>query len=617
MESRRTRGHIGGHDLKGQGVGFSFQTPGLPASSIITAVQQQDYSASVWLRRREKLEHSQQKCIVIFALVCCFAVLLALIFSAVDIWGEDEETEEECTSNCSIVLVENIPADLLFPDNTTFHLPLSAGLNNLLDKAERVVEIVSPKWYLNPSDDESSFYAAARQSKDLLTRLQELKHKDIQLKITTGEFNSKELKDLERNHDAEVHEVNMTALAKAYSYLHSSFWVVDRKHFYIGSAGMDLESLSTRKELGVVVYDCKPLALDLHKVFSLYWGLEHKTFMPNFWSKRLFPFFNRDRPGNLTINSTQFETYISSSLFIPKDRSSDLEAISRVIQQARHFIYISIIDYLPLISMQRYWSGIDGLLREALILRKVRIRLLISCREETHPLTFNFIWSLKSLCLEEDNCSLEAKFFSFQRDGSLSGINHNRFMVTDRGLYIGNLDWVGEEFTHNAGAGLVISHPGNVAEKNFTVVEQLQAVFERDWFSRYANTLQTNKIPVCSKQHINKSVLSKSSHRNYGPLPSRQYDNGPTPLRNHHKVDGVTQDKITHHEDGLRKMISQSLANEQRPFTNNHQERPADIKNDPDDQRQHVKVWKHNISEDPPSRWAESSGFREMLNGSL
>lgn len=65
----------------------------------------------------------------------------------------------------SIVLVENIPADLLFPDNTTFHLPLSAGLNNLLDKAERVVEIVSPKWYLNPSDDESSFYAAARQVK--------------------------------------------------------------------------------------------------------------------------------------------------------------------------------------------------------------------------------------------------------------------------------------------------------------------------------------------------------------------------------------------------------------------------------------------------------------------
>ncbi|MEQ2213427.1 hypothetical protein XENOCAPTIV_014861, partial [Xenoophorus captivus] len=55
MEARGTRSQIGGHDLKGQGIGFGFQSPGLPASSIITAVQQQDYSASVWLRRREKL----------------------------------------------------------------------------------------------------------------------------------------------------------------------------------------------------------------------------------------------------------------------------------------------------------------------------------------------------------------------------------------------------------------------------------------------------------------------------------------------------------------------------------------------------------------------------------
>lgn len=45
---------------------------------------------------------SQQKCIVIFALVCCFAVLVALIFSAVDVWGEDEDgiTEENCSKNC-------------------------------------------------------------------------------------------------------------------------------------------------------------------------------------------------------------------------------------------------------------------------------------------------------------------------------------------------------------------------------------------------------------------------------------------------------------------------------------------------------------------------------------
>ena len=60
------------------------------------------------------------------------------------------------------------------------------------------------------------------------------------------------------------------------------------------------------------------------------------------------------------------------------------------------------------VSVPRYWSRIDGYIREALILRKVRVRMLISCGEKTDPLTFNFIWSLRSLCMEQANCSLEA-----------------------------------------------------------------------------------------------------------------------------------------------------------------------------------------------------------------
>lgn len=56
MELRGTRGSMGGQDLRVHGLGFSVQTTGTPVHSI-TAVRQQDYSASVWLRRREKLEH--------------------------------------------------------------------------------------------------------------------------------------------------------------------------------------------------------------------------------------------------------------------------------------------------------------------------------------------------------------------------------------------------------------------------------------------------------------------------------------------------------------------------------------------------------------------------------
>lgn len=473
---------------------------------------------------------SQQKCIVIFALVCCFAVLVALIFSAVDIWGEDEDgiTEENCESSCRAVLVENIPEDVPFGDNASSHLPLSEGLYSLLDKALRVVEIVSPLWLLNSSDYESSFQPAARQGRVLLSRLQGLKARGIQLRISSGMIDSSELITLGR-HYAEVHYLNMTALTKGH--LHSSFWVIDNKHFYFGSASMDWRSLATRKELGVVVYNCSCLALDLHKVFSLYWGLQYKDFIPTFWSKRLFALFNRDQPLDLTLNSTKAQAYVSTSpdVFIPKDRSSDLEAISRVIMDARHFIYISITDYLPLfgINSNRYWSRIDGFIREALILRKVRVRLLISCWENTHPLTFNFIWSLRSLCMEQVNCSLEAKFFRprVMRDGNIQGINHNRYMVTDRAIYIGNLDWVGNEFTYNAGAGLVISQPDDDDERNSTLVDHLRIAFERDWFSHHTRSLQAGKIPTCSKRQINRLAPVKTSRHD------NTNDERPAPLR--------------------------------------------------------------------------------------
>ncbi|XP_070772429.1 inactive phospholipase D5-like [Enoplosus armatus] len=616
MELRGTRGSMGG-----LGFGYNISTTTMPANSIITAVRQQDYSASVWLRRRDKLEHSQQKCIMIFALVCCFAVLVALIFSAVDIWGEDEDgiTEENCSRNCRAVLVENIPEDISFLDNATAHLPLSAGLYNLLDRAIRVVEIVSPLWLLNSSDYESSFQPAARQGRALLSRLQGLNAKGIKLKISSGMIDSTELRTLAR-HNAEVHYVNMTALTKGH--LLSSFWVVDRRHFYIGSASMDWRSLATRKELGVLVYNCSCLALDLHRVFSLYWGLQYKDFIPSFWSKRLFALFNRDTPLELTLNSTKAQAYVSSSpdVFIPKDRSNDLEAISRVIQGARHFIYISIIDYLPLVSSNahRYWSRIDGLIREALILRKVRVRLLISCWEKTHPLTFNFIWSLRSLCMEQANCSLEAKFFNprVQRDGSLQGINHNRFMVTDRAIYLGNLDWVGNEFSFNAGVGLVISQPEGIEERNSTVVEQLRATFERDWFSRYTRSLQANKIPVCNKHQINRLVPVKTSHLDNGPVPIRmgQYDNGPAPMRNSHKDNGQTPVKTRHHDDRPSKISHQGMANGHVPIIDSYQERGRVKMSHLDNRQVQIKDNHHDNPMDPPSQSAESSGSREISN---
>ncbi|XP_046699428.1 inactive phospholipase D5 isoform X3 [Silurus meridionalis] len=440
---------------------------------------------------------SQQKCIVIFALVCCFAVLVALIFSAVDVLGEDDDilNDDNCSDICQVVLVENIPEDISISHEGT--TSLTAGLHSLLDLAQKSVEIVSPWWDLNSTEQDSRFPQAKQQGRLLLHRLLGLKAQHVQLKIASSTA-SPEL-DLLSHYGADVRYLNMTALTKGL--LHSSFWVVDRKHVYIGSAAMDWRSLSTLKELGIVVYECRCLAVDLHRIFNLYWQLEYKEFVPTIWSKRLSALYSKEEHFSFHLNGSLARAYFSSSpnIFRPKDRTTDTEAIFRVIQDAKRFICISMTDYLPLLSSTshtKYWSRIDGMLREALVLKNLQIRLLISCREQTHPLTFNFLWSLQNLCIQISNCSMEARFFSprVRDDGSPQDVHHHRYVVTDNSVYIGNLDWVGNEFVYNAGAGLVVSEPG----RSSTLSGRLRAVFDRDWRSPYAKPLQPNKIPTCS-----------------------------------------------------------------------------------------------------------------------
>ncbi|XP_056616175.1 inactive phospholipase D5 [Triplophysa dalaica] len=447
---------------------------------------------------------SQQKCIVIFALVGCCAVLVALIFSAVDLWGDDEDgiTEDNCSRTCRFVLVENIPEDFSIPYKGT--IPLNAGLHELLDQARRFVEIVSPWWALNSSKNEF-LMPQAKQGEILFHRLTLLKSRSVSLRVVSGISDSSELNVLKK-HGAEVHFVNMTVLTKGQ--MNSSFWVVDRKHMYIGSAAMDWRSFSTMKEFGLIIYNCSCLVMDLHRIFTLYRQLQYKEFVPSIWSKKLTALYNKDKSLQLFLNDINAKAYISGSpdVFCPKERMKDIEAIFRVIQDAKTFIYISVPNYLPILKRTqiKYWAQIDNMLREALILKKnIKVCMLVSCWEQTDPLTFNFLWSLQSLCMDSINCSMEAKFF-IQREqsgGRLYGINHNRYMVTDNSVYLGNFDWVANEFVFNAGVGIVINQQN---ETNSTVVEMMKAVFERDWNSQYSKTLQANKIPACSntiKEH--------------------------------------------------------------------------------------------------------------------
>nr|XP_014435086.1 inactive phospholipase D5 isoform X2 [Pelodiscus sinensis] len=446
-------------------------SPSLPrvGANFYSSVKQQDFSASVWLRRKDHLEQSQQKCIVIFALVCCFAILVALIFSAVDIMGEDEDglTEKNCQNNCRVALVENIPEGVNYSDSAPSHLSLFQGWMNLLNIAEKSVDIVSSQWDLHHN------HPSACQGQRLFEKLLELASQNIEIKLVSDILptESKVLNDLKtkgksetgscavvanRIGGAEVLYMNMTAYNEGR--LQSSFWIVDKQHVYIGSASLDWRSLGQMKELGVIVYNCSCLVLDLQRIFALYSSLKYKNKVPPSWSKRLYGVYDTQHKLMLQLNETKSELFVSNSpkLFCPKDRVLDIEAIYNVIDGAKQFVYIAVMDYLPIVNdanAKRYWPYLDGKIREALVLRNIKVRLLISFSKDTDPLTFNFVSSLKAICTEVPSCSLKVKFFDLeeenvcflkeQKNTSLPKLNRNKYMVTDGAAYIAPRDLQG------------------------------------------------------------------------------------------------------------------------------------------------------------------------------
>ncbi|CAL8269513.1 unnamed protein product [Gadus morhua 'NCC'] len=474
---------------------------------------------------------SQQKCVAVFALVCCCAVLVALIFSAVDLWGDEEDsiTEDNCSRDCGVSLVETLPLDLApARGGAAPSLPLSLGLHALLGRAQRSLEVVSPVWELTAAP---RHLAGGAQGELLFQRLLGLNARGVRLRIASSLTNSSELRTL-AEHDAEVRYVNMSAITRGE--LKSSFWIVDRQHVYIGSGDMSWRSLSERKELGVVLTDCSCLALDLHRVFSFYWQLQHRDYIPSIWSRKVLALWGRQEPLELSLNASAAAAYLSSSpdSFCPKGRSRDVEAVQQVIRSAQTFLLISVTDYLPLLNrtyrgafVARYWSPIDEVIREAVILRGVRVQLLISSWSHTHPLTLNFATSLTSLCVELDNCSLEVKFFERREDGKdvQHGLNHNKYIVTDNAVYIGTHDWVGREFSLNAGVGLALEARPGPGPRGGGLVERLGDAFRRDWGSRYAQSLKSHQGAGGHRPLSQHTSEPPGGHRHQQPAELRRH----------------------------------------------------------------------------------------------
>jgi phospholipase D3/4 len=332
---------------------------------------------------------------------------------------------------------------------------------------------------------------------------------------------------------ADIRELNFTKLVGA-GVLHTKFILVDGKHFYLGSANMDWRSITHVKELGAVITDCSELANDLRKIFEVYWylGAENAT-IPETWPQEYSTNYNLTQPLFLTINdTTNYSTFLASepNKFCANGRTQEINAILSLIDEAKTFIYISVMNYYPLLygRYTQFWPVIDDALKKAAIERKVSVRLLVSRWPSSRNYQSVYLKSLNALNKSEAiGGSVEVKLFvvpSFTEEQSnipFARVNHDKFMVTENSVYIGTSNWEGGYFTDTAGVAIIMT-PNNAThfENQTNLKLEVQSIFIRDWFSSYAHNLEEfDNLEECDNlEDCDNSDGSNSSNSRYKSL---------------------------------------------------------------------------------------------------
>jgi len=182
----------------------------------------------------------------------------------------------------------------------------------------------------------------------------------------------------------------------------------------------------------------------------------------------------------------------------------------------------------------------------------------------------------------------------------------------------GNLDWVGNEFTFNSGAGLVISQPEGVDDRNSTVVEQLRDAFARDWFSSYARSLQPDTLPICNRRQASRLVPLRSAHPTPGSTvlsAGSPHSQLPAPIKT------TPRDNECHHSNRQEPSRGSGghLDNELESTKGGYLEEGGATVPQPGDRQVHGKV---SHSDCPmgsllPRQPIESSGGQELQSGPL
>nr|XP_037272177.1 5'-3' exonuclease PLD3-like [Rhipicephalus microplus] len=392
---------------------------------------------------------------------------------------------------CTYTVVETIPEGVTFSSGYPRHLATYDAWTELINVSTAEIKIASFYWTL--SANLTAYPSAVLGAQIYHHLLHAGTNRSIDIKITQNapsrKFPNIDSQLLAAKGAAHVRSLNLTRLGHE-GVLHSKFWTVDGRHAYIGSANMDWRSLAQVKEVGVLIKNCSRIVRDLEKIFEVYWEMaDENSTLPTTWPTPLSTTINSMTPAHFNLNGTSTLSYIASAppFLTTAGRTEDIDAILDVITKAKEFVYVAVMNYLPLdyySKTRRFWSVIDDALRRSAIENGVRVRLLVSKWSKTKPVMWNFVESLASL--NTTNISIEVKamvipaFTEEQRKTPYARVNHQKMMITDKAAYIGTSNWEPNYFIKTTGVGLVLNQ-----NSSDSIRGELKAIFERDWNSNF------------------------------------------------------------------------------------------------------------------------------------
>uniref|UniRef100_A0A914PGY1 PLD phosphodiesterase domain-containing protein n=1 Tax=Panagrolaimus davidi TaxID=227884 RepID=A0A914PGY1_9BILA len=219
--------------------------------------------------------------------------------------------------------------------------------------------------------------------------------------------------------------------------------------------------------------------------------------IPSEWPKDFETSYNSENPQFVKLGNTQSLVFFSVSppQFRPIGRDNDIDALIKVIDNSKDFVYVAVMDYAPTTLYgkpnNKYWPFIDDAFRRAAFERKVHVRLLMSRWNHTYTEFYSYLYSLQYMNTSlTKGGSIEVKLFNvpdYNIPIPYARVNHNKYMVTDNTAFITTSNWSGDYFIDTAGISMIIQ--GQDSTQNSQVVTNVRDVFLRDWNSKHSKSI--------------------------------------------------------------------------------------------------------------------------------